>query len=146
MNTVTIKFGQGTEAWKDMQEVVKALHDKGYIAQPYEDIGTVKLTKKINDELVDKKQQFNCDICFLNKDIEEKSIYQFDEGGDIVACVDCEKKHLNSQKPNKIVIWSESRWCSGIYVHIFIRLDYWSSNRIGRKINRKIKGNVDCTN
>ena len=76
----------------------------------------------------------------LNKDIEEKSIYQFDEGGDIVACVDCEKKHLNSQKPNKIVIWSESRWCSGIYVHIFIRLDYWSSNRIGRKINRKIKG------
>ncbi|SMD95604.1 hypothetical protein [Bacillus cereus] len=98
MNAVTIKFGQGTEAWKDMQEVVKALHDKGYIAQPYEDIGTVKLTKKINDELVDKKQQFNCDICFLNKDIEEKSIYQFDEGGDIVACVDCEKKAFEQSK------------------------------------------------
>ena len=81
-----------------MQEVVKALHDKGYIAQPYEDIGTVKLTKKINDELVDKKQQFNCDICFLNKDIEEKSIYQFDEGGDIVACVDCEKKAFEQSK------------------------------------------------
>ncbi|MEN3130360.1 MULTISPECIES: hypothetical protein [Bacillus cereus group] len=50
MNTITIKFGQGTEAWKDMQEVVKVLHDKGYIAQPYEDIGTVKLTKEIKEE------------------------------------------------------------------------------------------------
>ncbi|MBJ8037026.1 hypothetical protein [Bacillus cereus] len=50
MNTVTIKFGQGTEAWKDMQEVVEVLHDKGYIAQPYEYIGTVKLTKKIKEE------------------------------------------------------------------------------------------------
>ncbi|MGG0010006.1 hypothetical protein [Bacillus tropicus] len=50
MNTITIKFGQGTEAWKDMQEVVKALHDKGYIAQPYEEIGTVKLTKEIKEE------------------------------------------------------------------------------------------------
>ncbi len=56
MNTIAIKFGQGTEAWKDMQEVIKVLHDKGYIAQPYEDIGTVKLTKEINDELVDKKR------------------------------------------------------------------------------------------
>ncbi|MEW4232575.1 hypothetical protein Q0N71_04730 [Bacillus thuringiensis] len=98
MNTITIKFGQGTEAWKDMQEVVKVLHGKGYIAQPYEDIGTVKLTKKINDESVDKKRQFNCDICFLNKDIEEKSIYQFDEDGDIVACVDCEKKAFEQSK------------------------------------------------
>ncbi|TKI84201.1 hypothetical protein, partial [Bacillus mycoides] len=71
MNTVTIKFGQGTEAWKDMQEVVKVLHDKGYSAQPYEEIGTIKLTKEITGELVDKKQLFNCDICFLNKDIEE---------------------------------------------------------------------------
>ncbi|CUB51946.1 hypothetical protein P4J24_21855 [Bacillus anthracis] len=50
MNTITIKFGQGTAAWKDMQEVVKALHDKGYIAQPYEDIGTVKLTKEFKEE------------------------------------------------------------------------------------------------
>lgn len=50
MNTITIKFGQGTEAWKDMQEVVKVLHGKGYIAQPYEDIGTVKLTKEIKEE------------------------------------------------------------------------------------------------
>ncbi|MGW5951406.1 hypothetical protein [Bacillus mycoides] len=50
MNTVIIKFGQGTEAWKDMQEVVKILHDKGYSAQPYEDIGTVKLTKEIKGE------------------------------------------------------------------------------------------------
>ncbi|MEK4608748.1 hypothetical protein [Bacillus sp. FSL K6-0067] len=48
MNTITIKFGQGTEAWKDMQEVIKVLHDKGYIAQPYEDIGTVKLIKEEN--------------------------------------------------------------------------------------------------
>ncbi|MGD6889365.1 hypothetical protein [Bacillus mobilis] len=98
MNTITIKFGQGTEAWKDMQEVVKVLHGKGYIAQPYEDIGTVKLTKKINDESVDKKRQFNCDICFLNKDIEEKSIYQFDEDGEIVACVDCEQKAFEQSK------------------------------------------------
>ncbi|WP_176547694.1 hypothetical protein [Bacillus thuringiensis] len=50
MNTITIKFGQGTEAWKDMQEVFKALHDKGYVVQSYEDIGTVKLTKEIKEE------------------------------------------------------------------------------------------------
>lgn len=35
MNTVTIKFGQGIAAWKDMEEVVKILHDKGYSAEPY---------------------------------------------------------------------------------------------------------------
>ncbi|MGN4669707.1 hypothetical protein C1N66_13665 [Bacillus cereus] len=98
MNTITIKFGQGTEAWKDMQDIAKMLQEKGYSIEPYEEIGTVKLTKKINDELVDKKQQFNCDICFFNKDIEEKSIYQFDEGGDIVACVDCEKKAFEQSK------------------------------------------------
>lgn len=32
-------------------------------------------------------------------------------------------------KPNKSVIWSESRRCSGIYVHIFTRLDYRFTNR-----------------
>ncbi|AZJ23183.1 hypothetical protein CT694_27530 [Bacillus wiedmannii bv. thuringiensis] len=98
MNTITIKFGQGTEAWKDMQEVVKVLHGKGYIAQPYEGIGTVKLIKEINDESVDKKRQFNCDLCFQNKNIEEKSIYQFDKDGDIVACVDCEKNAFEQSK------------------------------------------------
>ncbi|MED1560114.1 hypothetical protein [Bacillus paramycoides] len=98
MNIVTIKFGQGTEAWGDMQEVAKVLQEKGYSVEPYEEIGTVKLTKKINDELVDKKRQFNCDLCFQNKDIEEKSIYQFDEEGDIVACVDCEKKAFEQSK------------------------------------------------
>ncbi|MEB8717511.1 hypothetical protein P4G97_33120 [Bacillus cereus] len=98
MNTVIIQFGQGTEAWKDMQEVLKVLQDKGYKLHPYEEIGTVNLAKKINDELVDKKQQFNCDICFLNKDIEEKSIYQFDDSGDIVACMDCEKKAFEHSK------------------------------------------------
>ncbi|MBU4642770.1 hypothetical protein [Bacillus toyonensis] len=92
MNTVTIKFGEGTEAWVDMQEVAKVLQEKGYSVEPYQEIGTVKLTKKINDELVDKKRQFNCDLCFQSKTIEEKSIYQFDEDGDLVACVDCEKK------------------------------------------------------
>ncbi|TKI79436.1 hypothetical protein, partial [Bacillus mycoides] len=71
MNTVTIEFDQGTECWKEMQKIAQYLRLKGYEAQPYENIGIVKLTKKINDELVDKKQQFNCDICFLNKDIEE---------------------------------------------------------------------------
>ncbi|WP_410991250.1 hypothetical protein [Bacillus cereus] len=64
-----------------MQDIAKMLQEKGYSVEPYEEIGTVKLTKKINEELVDKKQQFNCDICILNKDIEEKSIYQFDESG-----------------------------------------------------------------
>ncbi|OUB82590.1 hypothetical protein BK784_38635 [Bacillus thuringiensis serovar medellin] len=98
MNTVTIQFGQGTEAWKDMQEIAKVLQEKGYSVEPYEEIGTVKLTKKINDELVDKKRQFNCDLCFQNKNIEEKSIYQFDEDGDIVACVDCEKKSFEQSK------------------------------------------------
>ncbi|MBU4642277.1 hypothetical protein [Bacillus toyonensis] len=98
MNTVTIKFGQGTAAWKDMQDVVKILHDKGYSAQPYKEIGTVELTKKIDDGLVGKKRQFNCDLCFENKDIEEKSIYQFDEDGDVVGCVDCEKKAFEQSK------------------------------------------------
>ncbi len=32
MQTVTIRFGQGTVACKDMREVVKILHDKGYSA------------------------------------------------------------------------------------------------------------------
>ncbi|WP_179958542.1 hypothetical protein [Bacillus sp. BPN334] len=50
MNTITIKFGQGTAAWKDMQEVVRILHEKGYRTKPYEDIGTVKLTKEIESE------------------------------------------------------------------------------------------------
>ncbi|QPW46716.1 hypothetical protein G9298_02660 [Bacillus thuringiensis] len=50
MNTVTIKFGQGTAAWKDMREVVKFLREKGYNAQPYEEIETVKLTKEITEE------------------------------------------------------------------------------------------------
>ncbi|PEL90973.1 hypothetical protein [Bacillus wiedmannii] len=51
MNTITIKFGEGMAAWKDMQEVVKILNDKGYSTQPYGDIGTVKLTKVIEEEL-----------------------------------------------------------------------------------------------
>lgn len=98
MNTITIKFGQGTEAWKDVQEVSKILMEKGYSIQPKEDIGTVILTKKNGDELVDKKRKFNCDLCFKDKNIEEKSIYQFDEDGDIVACVDCEKKAFEQSK------------------------------------------------
>jgi len=49
MNTITIKFGEGTAAWKDMQEVVKILNDKGYSTQPYGDIGTVKLTEVIEE-------------------------------------------------------------------------------------------------
>ncbi|MEB9291621.1 hypothetical protein P4I74_25695 [Bacillus cereus] len=55
MNTVIIQFGQGTEAWKDMREITKFLQEKGYFIEPYEEIGSVKLTKKISDELVDKK-------------------------------------------------------------------------------------------
>lgn len=51
MNVITIKFNQGTSAWKDMQEVVKLLNDKGYSTQPYGDIGTVKLTKEIEEEM-----------------------------------------------------------------------------------------------
>ncbi|HDR4948892.1 TPA: hypothetical protein QCR51_005523 [Bacillus cereus] len=50
MDTITIKFGQGIETWKDMQEVVKVLHGKGYMAQPYENIGAVNLTKEIKEE------------------------------------------------------------------------------------------------
>ncbi|RAS92111.1 hypothetical protein A6E21_22290 [Bacillus cereus] len=98
MNTITIKFGQGTAAWEDMTEIVKFLGKRGYAIEPEEEIGTVKLTKKINDELVDKKKQVNCDLCFQNKNIEEKSIYQFDEDGDIVACVECEKKAFKQSK------------------------------------------------
>ncbi|KLA35505.1 hypothetical protein B4080_5918 [Bacillus cereus] len=50
MNTVTIKFGQGIAAWKDTQEVLKILQEKGYKVQPYEEIGTVNLTKEIKME------------------------------------------------------------------------------------------------
>ncbi|WP_324656557.1 hypothetical protein [Bacillus cereus] len=50
MNRVTIKFGQGTAAWKDMQEVAKVLQEKGYVVQPKEDIGIVNLTKEIKEE------------------------------------------------------------------------------------------------
>ncbi|PEC81618.1 hypothetical protein CON08_00505 [Bacillus cereus] len=50
MNTVTIKFGQGTEAWKDAQEIIKVLQGKGYSTQPYENIGIVNLTKEIKEE------------------------------------------------------------------------------------------------
>ncbi|MGQ4286915.1 hypothetical protein ACS4JF_20475 [Bacillus thuringiensis] len=57
MNIVAIKFGQGTEAWGDMQEVAKVLQEKGYSVEPYEEIGTVKLVKKINDEIEDKINQ-----------------------------------------------------------------------------------------
>ncbi|MGD6838227.1 hypothetical protein ACQCVL_17095 [Bacillus thuringiensis] len=42
--------------------------------------------------LVDKQRQFTCDLCFHNTNIEKKSIYQFKEDGDIVPCVECEKK------------------------------------------------------
>ncbi|EMN7726837.1 hypothetical protein WB980_000080 [Bacillus cereus] len=50
MNKVTINFGPGTAAWKDMQEVAKILQEKGYSVEPKGDIGTVKLTKDISDE------------------------------------------------------------------------------------------------
>ncbi|WP_164861020.1 hypothetical protein [Bacillus thuringiensis] len=45
MNTITIKFGQGTATWKDMQDIVKVLQEQGYTVEPYEEIGTVNLTK-----------------------------------------------------------------------------------------------------
>ncbi|MED2185708.1 hypothetical protein [Bacillus wiedmannii] len=50
MNTVTIKFGQGTKAWEDAQGITKFLKEQGYSIQPKEDIGTVKLTKEIKEE------------------------------------------------------------------------------------------------
>ncbi|MDQ0269967.1 hypothetical protein [Cytobacillus purgationiresistens] len=50
MNTVIIKFGQGTKAWKDMQNIVNNLGKQGYSIEPYEEIGTVKLTKEIHDD------------------------------------------------------------------------------------------------
>lgn len=60
MNTITIKFGEGTAAWKDMQEVVKILNDKGYSTQPYGDIGIVKLTKVIEEEInVNNEEKIN---------------------------------------------------------------------------------------
>ncbi|EJR55459.1 hypothetical protein IK3_05664 [Bacillus toyonensis] len=60
MNVITIEFDQGTAAWKDMQEVVKLLNDKGYSTQPYGDIGTVKLTKEIEEEMnVSNEEKMN---------------------------------------------------------------------------------------
>ncbi|PFS38769.1 hypothetical protein [Bacillus thuringiensis] len=50
MNTVTIKFGQGTPDWEDMTEIVKFLGKRGYAIEPEEEIGTVKLVKKIKEE------------------------------------------------------------------------------------------------
>ncbi|WP_130067777.1 hypothetical protein [Bacillus albus] len=55
MNKVTINFGPGTAAWKDMQEVAKILQEKGYSVEPKEGIGIVKLTKNISDEPVIRK-------------------------------------------------------------------------------------------
>lgn len=54
MNIVTIKFGQGTKAWEDMEGVVAVLREKGYSVEPYEEIGTVKLSKEIVDESSDE--------------------------------------------------------------------------------------------
>lgn len=51
MNKVTIEFGQGTESWKDMQKVTKILIGRGYSVEPYEEIGTIKLTKEIVDDM-----------------------------------------------------------------------------------------------
>ncbi|MEC2626785.1 hypothetical protein P9X08_25240 [Bacillus cereus] len=51
LNKVTIEFGEGTKAWKDMQDVMTILKEKGYSVEPYEEIGTVKLTKGIVDEM-----------------------------------------------------------------------------------------------
>lgn len=51
LNKVTIEFGEGTKAWKDMQDVMIVLKEKGYSVEPYEGIGTVKLTKEIVDEM-----------------------------------------------------------------------------------------------
>ncbi|WP_170958760.1 hypothetical protein [Bacillus pseudomycoides] len=50
MNTVTIKFGEGTKAWEDMTEIVKFLEKRGYAIETEEEIGTVKLTKEIKEE------------------------------------------------------------------------------------------------
>ncbi|HDR8241317.1 TPA: hypothetical protein QC126_001873 [Bacillus cereus] len=49
MNTVTIKFDQGTPAWEDMTEIVKFLGKRGYAIEPEEEIGTVKLIKEIKE-------------------------------------------------------------------------------------------------
>ncbi|WP_176127019.1 hypothetical protein [Bacillus cereus] len=50
MNKITIEFGPGTAAWKDMREIAKVLIEKGYTVQSKEDIGTVMLTKEITEE------------------------------------------------------------------------------------------------
>lgn len=54
MNQVTIKFGEGTESWKDMQKITEVLIARGYSVEPYEEIGTVKLTKEIIDDMSDE--------------------------------------------------------------------------------------------
>lgn len=51
MNKVTIEFGQGTECWKDMQKITVVLIERGYSVEPYEEIGTIKLTKEIVDDM-----------------------------------------------------------------------------------------------
>lgn len=53
MNTVTIKFGQGDNAWKEKNVVVEFLDKRGYNMQPYEEIGVIHLTKGINEEPVE---------------------------------------------------------------------------------------------
>ncbi|MGN4723984.1 hypothetical protein ACTFR8_23415 [Bacillus cereus group sp. MYBK15-3] len=55
MNTIRIECGQGIEARKDMQDMVKVLQDKGYIAQTDKDSGVVKLVKQTKDEPSIKK-------------------------------------------------------------------------------------------
>ncbi|MEG7339142.1 hypothetical protein V6E27_10940 [Bacillus cereus] len=53
MNTVTIKFGQGDNAWKEKNVVVQFLDERGYNMQPYEEIGVIHLTKVVNEEPVE---------------------------------------------------------------------------------------------
>ncbi|MDM5254288.1 hypothetical protein [Bacillus toyonensis] len=69
MNVITIKFNQDTSAWKDVQEVVKLLHDKGYSTHLYGDIGTVKLTKEFEEEMnVSNEEKMNeSDPAAMNK-------------------------------------------------------------------------------
>ena len=53
MNKVTIKFGQGDNAWKEKNAVVEFLGERGYGMQPYEEIGVIHLIKGIDEEPVE---------------------------------------------------------------------------------------------
>ncbi|QHV47246.1 hypothetical protein C1N66_30670 [Bacillus cereus] len=78
--------------------ILTYLNIRNQCAHPNEHVSTAEEARAVFTGYLDKKREFNCDLCFKKKNIEEKLIYQFDKDGDIVACVDCKKNAFEQSK------------------------------------------------